>query len=79
MRLTILSVCLCIPCAALAEPAAPGEPAAHAYAFEDELVKGDLVRTDTELLHARRRSGRASLITVRDSYLPELLASVEDL
>jgi hypothetical protein len=79
MRLTILSVCLCIPCAALAEPTAPSEPAARAYSFDDELVKGDLVRPDTELLHARRRSGRPSLITVRDSYVAELLASVEDL
>lgn len=35
------------------------------YDFDDDLVTGDLVRPDGELLSVRRRGNRASLIQIR--------------
>ena len=49
------------------------------YDFEDDLVTGDLVRPDGELLNVRRRGRRASLIQVREHFVPEMLKSVENL
>lgn len=49
------------------------------YDFDDDLVTGDLVRPDGELLNVRRRGNRASLIRVREHFIPEMLKSVEDL
>ncbi len=49
------------------------------YDFEDDLVSGDLVRPDGEQLIVRRRGRRASLIQLREHFIPEMLKSVEDL
>jgi hypothetical protein len=49
------------------------------YDFEDDLVTGDLVRPDGELLNVRRRGARTSLIRVREHFIPEMLKSVENL
>ncbi|MGB5810589.1 MAG: hypothetical protein WBG86_08675 [Polyangiales bacterium] len=49
------------------------------YDFEDDLVSGDLVRPDGEQLIVRRRGRRASLIQIREHFIPEMLKSVEDL
>ncbi|MDB4986119.1 MAG: hypothetical protein JWN04_1297 [Myxococcaceae bacterium] len=64
-----------------AKPAAAGAAAtgATAYDFDDDLVTGDLVRPDGELLSVRRRGNRASLIQIREHFIPEMLKSVEDL
>lgn len=65
-----------------AAPAAGGEGGAAGtttYDFEDDLVTGDLVRPDGELLSVRRRGNRASLIQIREHFIPEMLKSVEDL
>jgi len=56
-----------------------GEASATSYDFEDDLVTGDLVRPDGELLSVRRRGNRASLIQIREHFIPEMLKSVEDL
>lgn len=56
-----------------------GGGGATTYDFEDDLVTGDLVRPDGEMLNVRRRGRRASLIRVREHFLPELLKSVETL
>jgi len=56
-----------------------GEAGATAYDFEDDLVQGDLVRPDGELLSVRRRGNRASLIQIREHFIPEMLKSVEDI
>ena len=58
---------------------ASGSPSATTYDFEDDLVTGDLVRPDGELLSVRRRGNRASLIQIREHFIPEMLKSVEDL
>jgi hypothetical protein len=65
---------------AKAGTAAPaGEAGPTSYDFEDDLVQGDLVRPDGELLSVRRRGNRASLIQIREHFIPEMLKSVEDL
>ncbi len=56
-----------------------GEPEATTYDFEDDLVSGDLVRPDGEMLNVRRRGRRASLIRIREHFVPEMLKSVENL
>jgi len=59
---------------------AEAEPASQTtYDFEDDLVSGDLVRPDGEQLIVRRRGRRASLIQIREHFIPEMLKSVEDL
>jgi len=65
--------------AAAPPAAAAAEPSATTYDFEDDLVTGDLVRPDGELLSVRRRGNRASLIQIREHFIPEMLKSVEDL
>ncbi len=54
-------------------------PPETTYDFEDDLVTGDLVRPDGEQLIVRRRGRRASLIQIREHFIPEMLKSVEDL
>lgn len=49
------------------------------YDFEDDIVSGDLVRPDGEMLNVRRRGRRSSLIRIREHFIPEMLKSVEDL
>ncbi len=49
------------------------------YDFDDDLVTGDLVRPDGELVGARRKSKVSSLIKVRKHFIPEILKSVENL
>ncbi|MGB8332569.1 MAG: hypothetical protein WCE62_20765 [Polyangiales bacterium] len=62
------------------EVQAQGAPAPETtYDFEDDLVTGDLVRPDGEQLIVRRRGRRASLIQIREHFIPEMLKSVEDL
>jgi hypothetical protein len=56
-----------------------GNDSATTYDFEDDLVTGDLVRPDGELLNVRRRGRRGSLIHVREHFVPEMLKSVENL
>ncbi len=57
-----------------------GAPTADAeYAFDDDLVHGDHLSPNLELLHARRRGARDSLIRVREHFVDRLLQSVEQL
>jgi len=49
------------------------------YDFEDDLVTGDLVRPDGELVGARRKAKTSLLIKVRQHFIPEILKSVENL
>ena len=81
MALALSIACSSMAASALAQDAAPPPAAADAtsYDFEDDLVTGDLVRPDGELLSVRRRGNRASLIQIREHFIPEMLKSVEDL
>ncbi|MDJ0761685.1 MAG: hypothetical protein QNJ97_01755 [Myxococcota bacterium] len=49
------------------------------YTFDDDVVTGDLVRPDGELLAVRKKGRERSLIRVRQHFIPEMLKSVEDL
>lgn len=64
---------------AMAQDAAGGDAGTTTYDFEDDLVTGDLVRPDGELLNVRRRGSRSSLIRIREHFIPEMLKSVENL
>ena len=65
---------------ALAQDAAGGGGGdTTTYDFEDDLVTGDLVRPDGEMLNVRRRGSRSSLIRIREHFIPEMLKSVENL
>jgi hypothetical protein len=76
-RLPLALTVLLLPALARAEPPAHQEPIV--YSFEDELVHGDLVRPDVEVLAARKRAARATLIAPRTSFVRELAKSIEDL
>lgn len=67
------------PPVALSQEKAEAAPAKTTYNFEDDLVTGDLVRPDGELLRVRRRGRQSSLIRIRETFVPEMLESVEDL
>ncbi len=75
--LMLLSLGMSLSCFANVASAQDGE--ATTYDFEDDLVQGDLVRPDGEMLNVRRRGRRASLIRVREHFIPEMLKSVENL
>lgn len=47
------------------------------YRFADELVHGDLVNPNGEVLTVRRPGSRPSLVRARPHYIRELLKSVE--
>lgn len=49
------------------------------YSFDDDVVTGDLVRPDGELVVKRKKGKERSLIRVREHFIPEMLKSVEDL
>ncbi|MDD5305763.1 MAG: hypothetical protein PHU25_00440 [Deltaproteobacteria bacterium] len=49
------------------------------YTFDDDVVTGDLVRPDGELMVVRQKGKERSLIRVRQHFIPEMLKSVEDL
>ncbi len=85
MRLCLLRS-LALPLALLALPPAaradepgkgPDEPTR--YAFEDDQVLADTERPMGEVMMVRRRGQRESLVRARDSFVVELLQSVEAL
>jgi hypothetical protein len=49
------------------------------YSFDDDVVTGDLVRPDGEMMVVRKQGKERSLIRVRQHFIPEMLKSVEDL
>lgn len=55
----------------------PDEPTR--YTFEDDKVLADTVGPMGEVMNVRKRGQRTSLIRARDSYVVELLQSVEAL
>ena len=49
------------------------------YDFEDDVVEGSFIRPEGEFLDARRARRHASLIKIRESFVPEMLKSAEDI
>jgi hypothetical protein len=80
MRTMLLALALSsLSVPALAQEPPSGEPPPTEYNFDDDLVQGDLVRPDGEMLNVRRRGRRGSLIRIREHFIPEMLKSIEDL
>lgn len=55
------------------------DPNLREYTFEDDGVFGDLRRPDGELIRARTRPLRESLVRARSQFIQELLESARDL
>jgi hypothetical protein len=49
------------------------------YTFTDDLVEGDLMRPDGDMAMVRGRRQVISLIRIRETFVPEMLKSVENL
>ena len=49
------------------------------YDFEDDVVEGSFIRPEGEYLDARRAARHSSLIRIRESFVPEMLKSAEDI
>ena len=79
LRRALLVSALGLTGVALIAPAPAAAQDETEYDFEDDLVSGDLVRPDGELLNVRRRGRRGSLIRTRQNFVPEMLKSGEDL
>jgi hypothetical protein len=64
-----------------AAPAAAkdGKKPAKNYAFDADLLEGDLVRPSGEFASARKFSEHGSLIKVRVDFIKEIVKSAEDL
>ena len=71
-------------------PEAPGKPAADAKErvvfkkrtiidFTGSLVEGDLIKPEGSYVVSRKASRFSTLIRVRENFLPELIASPNDL
>lgn len=78
LAIASLAVLLAAP-AAFAPRADAQQAPDETFNFDDEVLTGDLVRPDGELLNVRRRGRRASLIRVRTQFVAEMLKSVENL
>ena len=49
------------------------------YDFDDDMVEGDLVKPDGEMVGAAGKAKHSSLIKIRQNFIPEMLKSAEDI
>ena len=49
------------------------------YDFDDDVVEGDLVRPEGEMIGGKANTKHSSLIKIRDTFVPEMLKSAEDI
>ena len=49
------------------------------YDFADDIVEGELVRPDGELIEGQRHRDGSSLISIREHFIDKMIESVEDL
>ena len=81
----ILGLTLLAPALAFAQAKAPalGDTVNYkqktVYDFDDDVVEGDLVRSDGEFVDSRRAAKHSSLIKIRENFIPEMLKSAEDI
>jgi len=64
---------------ALPALAQEGEVRETTYDFSDDIVEGELVRPDGELIEGSRHDRGSSLITIREHFIDKMIESVEDL
>lgn len=74
-----LSVLLATAGAVRAEEPGQGPDAPTRYTFEDDKVLADTIGPMGEVMVVRKRGQRESLVRARDSFVVELLHSVEAL
>jgi len=75
MALMIVAGCMAFAGTASAQDNLPNTQ----YTFTDDLVEGDLMRPDGDMALVRSRRAMVSLIRIRDTFVPEMLKSVENL
>ena len=63
---------------ALAQQAA-GYKSTTKYDFDDDVVEGDLVRPDGEMINTRKKAKHSSLIKIREHFINEMIKSAEDI
>jgi hypothetical protein len=49
------------------------------YDFDDDMVEGDLVKPDGEMVGSTGKAKHSSLIKIRQNFIPEMLKSAEDI
>lgn len=49
------------------------------YDFDDDMVEGDLVKPEGEMIGSAGKAKHSSLIKVRQHFIPEMLKSAEDI
>lgn len=49
------------------------------YDFDDDIVEGQLVRPDGELIGGQRHGKESALINIRADFIPEMVQSVEEM
>lgn len=49
------------------------------YDFDDDMVEGDLVKPDGEMVGSAGKVKHSSLIKIRQHFIPEMLKSAEDI
>jgi hypothetical protein len=55
------------------------EPSETTYDFDDDVVEGQLVRPDGDMISGNVRGRISSLITIREEFIDKLIESVDDL
>jgi hypothetical protein len=79
MRTLLFSMVVLAGLFGTATPAAAQDMPSTEYTFTDDLVEGDLMRPDGDMALVRGRRETISLIRIRESFIPEMLKSVENL
>ena len=49
------------------------------FDFDDDIVEGQLIRPDGELIGGQRHGKESRLINIRADFIPEMVRSVEEL
>jgi hypothetical protein len=73
----MVGLCLAVPWTASAQD--PVFESQTNYDFDDDYVDGQVIRPDGELIDGRRSGKESSLISIRSTFINEMVQSVEDL
>jgi hypothetical protein len=79
--LTIATTCLLalLLVAPVSAQEATGEPLPETtYDFADDIVEGDLVRPDGELIEGQSTGRAQSLINIREHFIDKMIESVDE-
>ncbi len=79
MRKAMMAVALAVGIWGIEGTASAQDLPQTEYTFTDDLVEGDLMRPDGDMALVRGRRQVISLIRIRDTFVPEMLKSVENL